>query len=149
MHPVVLLEAPGSGYWEHWLELIGTLEKQGMISPDDRSLFFHTTDVEEACDEILGFYRNYHSQRYVDGNLVLRLRHAPSDELMARINDEFADILASGTIARIGATPAETADDDNVDLPRIWLTFNRRHHGRLRQLIDVLNEAAPPNATSA
>ncbi len=149
MHPVVLLEAPGTGYWDHWLELIGTLEKQGMISPDDRSLFFHTTDIGEACDEILGFYRNYHSQRYVDGNLVLRLRHRPANELMSRINDEFADILASGTFTRIGTTPAEMADGDNVDLPRICFTFNRRHHGRLRQLIDVLNESAPQNAASA
>ena len=139
MHPVVLLEAPGTGYWDAWLELVATLEKQGMISPNDSSLFLHTHDIDEACDEILRFYRTYHSQRYVDGKLVLRLKHAPSAEVMAAINEDFTDLLSSGTFEVIEATDAERADDDVVELPRIRFNFNRRLHGRLRQLIDVLN----------
>ena len=143
MHPVVLIEAPGTGYWDAWLELVATLEKKGMISPDDSSLYLHTTDIDEACREILGFYRNYHSQRYVDGRLVLRLKTVPTAALMARINEEYADIVTSGVIESIEATPAEKADGDLVDLPRIRFTFDRRQHGRLRQLIDVLNGSVP------
>ena len=49
--------------------------------------------LEEAAAEIRRFYNNYHSQRYVDGKLVLRLKHEPSASLVAELNDEFADIL--------------------------------------------------------
>ena len=39
----------------------------------------------------------------------------------------------------IDATPAEIADADHPDLPRIRFRFDRYHHARLRQLIDALN----------
>jgi len=142
MHPIVLLEAPGTGYWEKWLDLVAMLEDQGMIAPDDHNLFTYTTDIDEACREILSFYDNYHSQRYVNGKLILRLKHAPDDQLIEEINDDFADILVSGRIEKIEATPAEVADGDEVDLPRVQLHFNRRHLGRLRGLVDRLNAAA-------
>ncbi len=142
MHPIVLIEAPGTGYWEPWLAFVATLRDQGMILPDDFSLFMHTTDVAAACDEILRFYGNYHSQRFVDGKLVLRLKHEPGDALIAELNDEFSDILVDGTIEKIPTTPAELADGDDVDLPRIRMHFDRRQLGRLRQLVDRLNAAA-------
>lgn len=142
MHPIVLIEAQGTGYWESWLAFVLTLREKGMILPDDFSLFKYTTSVEEACNEILRFYGNYHSQRFVEGKLVLRLKHEPSDELVAELNDEFPDILVRGSIEKIPATPAENNDGDNVDLHRIRMHFDRRHLGRLRQLVDRLNEAA-------
>ncbi len=142
LHPVVLMEAPGTGYWDAWLDLVGTLERQGMISPDDRSLFLHTTDVAEACDEILRFYGNYHSQRFVEGKLVLRLLHEPSDALVAELNDSFGDILAGGSIEKIPPTDAEVAGNDNLELHRICFRFNRRSLGRLRLLVDRLNSEA-------
>ncbi len=142
MHPIVLLEAPGTGYWEKWLDLVGMLEDQGMISRDDHNLFTYTTDIDEACDEITSFYDNYHSQRYVNGRLVLRLKHEPDDSLIEAINDEFDDILVSGRIEKIDATAAEVNDEDNIDLPRVQLHFDRRHLGRLRSLVDRLNAAA-------
>jgi hypothetical protein len=113
-----------------------------MILPDDRNLFTFTTDVDEAAREIISFYDNYHSQRYVNGRLVLRLKHEPRDALIAELNDEFADILVTGTIEKITATPQEIADDDHVDLPRVRLNFDRRQLGRLRRLVDRLNAAA-------
>ena len=106
VHPIVLMESQGSGYWQEWLEFVSTLERQGMISQDDSSLFLYTTDAAKACEEILGFYRNYHSQRYVDGKLVLRLKHTPDDSLMAHVNDDFADIVSAGLFERIEATAA-------------------------------------------
>ena len=142
MHPIVLLEAEGTGYWQEWLQLVGTLEKQGMISPDDRNLFTFTTSIDEAAEEILSFYDNYHSQRYVNGKLVLRLKHDPSDELVAAVNEEFADILVDGTIEKTGPSSQEIADDDHVDLARVTLHFNRRALGRLRLLVDRFNAAA-------
>ncbi len=142
MHPIVLLEAEGTGYWEKWLDLVGMLEAQGMIAPDDRSLFTYTTSIDTACKEILSFYDNYHSQRYVNGRLVLRLKSEPSDGLIATINDEFADIVVSGSIEKIEPTAAEINDDDHVELPRVQLHFDRRHLGKLRRLVDRLNSEA-------
>ena len=144
LHPIVLIEAPGTGYWGSWIEFVkGTLVEQGMITLDDLSLFSHVTSVTAAAEEIARFYANFHSQRYVDDRLVLRLRSQPTDSALERLNDEFGDIVASGRIESITATPAEIADGDEVSLPRIGLHFNRRSLGRLRRLIDALNGLAP------
>jgi hypothetical protein len=88
---------------------------------------------------VTGFYSNYHSQRYVEGTLVLRLQHAPTTEELDALNDEFADIVARGRIDRIDVTSAERADGDHVDLDRIALRFDRHKYARLRELIDRLN----------
>ncbi len=142
LHPIVMLEAEGTGYWLAWLSFVETLADQGMISSDDLHLFKITTSVDEAIDEIRRFYANYHSQRYVDGKLVLRLKTEPTDETIALLNDRFADIVSSGVIERTTATEAEIHTADNVDLPRVRFHFDRRHFGRLRQLVDELNRAA-------
>ncbi len=147
LHPVVLMEAEGTNYWGEWFKFVGALQEQGMIAPDDLSLFTYTNDAEEAAAEIRRFYNNYHSQRYVEGKLILRLKHEPSDSLIAQLNDQFSDIIVSGAIEKISATPAEVATDDNLDLARIRLHFDRRHLGRLRLLVDRLNAAAQDSAS--
>jgi len=142
IHPIVLMEAEGSTYWDGWLDFVrGTLIEQGMIAPDDLALFTHTSDVGVAAAEIVHFYANYHSQRYVGDQLVLRVRTPPDAALVERLNDEFAGILASGRIEAIEATDAEVADGDHPELPRLRLHFDRRSHGRLRLLIDTLNDS--------
>ena len=142
LHPVVLMEAEGTNYWGEWFKFVEALRDQGMIAPDDLSLFTYTNNAEEAAAEIRRFYNNYHSQRYVEGKLILRLKHEPSDAMVAQLNDEFGDIVVKGVIEKITATPAEIATDDNVSLPRIRLHFDRRHLGRLRLMLDRLNAAA-------
>jgi len=144
LHPVVLMEAPGTGYWQEWLDFIAhTLVPKGMIADDDLGLMRFTHEVGEAADEITRFYANYHSQRYVDGRLVLRLLHAPTAEQLAQVNELFSDIVVSGSIESVAATPAEAEDGDQPDLPRLMLHFDRRSLGRLRTLIDHLNTLAP------
>jgi len=142
LHPIVMIDAPGTGYWQAWEHLCRALADQGMISPDDMNLYLVTTDVDEAIEHITRFFSVYHSQRYVDNRLVLRLTSEVPDELIADLNIEFADIIDSGSIIRIDATQAEIDSDDNVDLPRLMFHFNRRSYGRLRVLIDRLNESA-------
>ncbi len=142
MHPIVLMEAPGTGYWDEWFDFVAALREQGMVAPDDLSLFTYTNDATEAAAEIRKFYNNYHSQRYVEGKLILRLKHEPSAALIAQLNDEFSDIVVSGKIEKIETTAAEIRTDDNVDLARIRLHFDRRHLGRLRLMVDQLNSAA-------
>ena len=147
--PIVLLEVPGGSYWKRWDAFIKEeVANRGLISEDDCVLYRITDDVNVAVEEILGFYRNFHSRRYVGDRLVLRLRSAPTDEELERLNDDFADVLHHGRIERSGPLPPEVTGDDHVDLPRIAFTFDRVHHGRLRLLIDALNrlESAPAEA---
>ncbi|HZJ48897.1 MAG TPA: TIGR00730 family Rossman fold protein [Acidimicrobiia bacterium] len=139
LHPVVMLEAPGTGYWGPWVRFVDTLVGKGMIAEDDLNLFTVTTDLDEAIDEIRSFYTVYHSQRYVSGDLILRLVTEPTDAMVEDLNTRFSDIVRTGRIEKIGVTPAEIATDDFVDLPRLRFRFDRRHFGRLRCLIDHLN----------
>jgi hypothetical protein len=113
-----------------------------MISADDGNLYLVTTDLDEAIAAIEKFFRVYHSQRYVDGQLVLRLSSEVPDTLLAELNEEFSAIIVSGDIHRIEPMPAEIETDDNVDLPRLSFDFNRRSYGRLRALIDRINDTA-------
>ncbi|HSG79713.1 MAG TPA: cytochrome D ubiquinol oxidase subunit II, partial [Acidimicrobiia bacterium] len=75
--------------------------------------------------------------------LVLRLRHEPTDEVMERINDEYGDLVVDGRFERITATDEEIEDDDVPELARIRFHFTRRNLGRLRALIDTLNDTVP------
>ena len=61
------------------------------------------------------------------------------DKVAGRCGAAVADIVSSGRIEAMEPTPEERDDNQFVNLPRIGFEFNRRDHGRLRQLIDVLN----------
>lgn len=148
LHPIVMLEAEGTGYWGPLVEFMqAVLTDKGLISPEDTSLFTVTNDPTEAADVMCRFYANFHSQRYVDGTLVLRLRQAPDPATLARLSDDYRDIIVSGDIETIGATDAEVRDGDALDCERVAFRFDRRRYARLRSLIDELNAiVAPPEA---
>ncbi len=142
LHPIVMLDVPGGTYWKSFdryvkQELLG----HGYISESDLFLFTYTDDIDRAVEELETFYRVYHSQRYVRDRLVLRLNKMPAQQDLARLSEEFRDIL-SGEIEPVGPSEGEIADKDVVELPRISLKFDRVHSGRLRQLVDRLNELA-------
>ena len=139
--PMVFLDEPGGTYWSGWLDYIkAELLEKGMISPGDLNLFKVTDDAEEAVDEVLNFYSVYNSMRFVRDRLVLRLHRKPTPELIERLNDEFADVVASGKIESCEAHKLEADDEHLRDLPRISFDFNRRAVGRLRAMVDLLNE---------
>ncbi len=138
--PVVLLDPPGETYWQSWQHFVEReLLDSGLISVADLALVRLTDSVDEAVDEICGFYKNYHSMRYVGSKLILRMTNGIDDDLLASLNQEFADIVAEGVIERTGTTDAEVDDGDVVDLPRLAMNFNRASFSRLRVLIDRLN----------
>ena len=86
--------SPGGSYWRDWQEWVRShLAEQRLISERDLSLFRVTDDVDVAVHEILNFYSNYHSCRYVADRLVLRLRQAPNPEQLDALNRDFADLL--------------------------------------------------------
>ena len=95
--PVVMVETPGGTYWHAWLRFV---EEEaiaaGWVSPEDRALFKVTNTMEEASEEVLGFYRNYHSCRWVGDLLVLRVQVQPSKAELADLNKRFADIVLRG-----------------------------------------------------
>ncbi|QDU59694.1 putative lysine decarboxylase [Planctomycetes bacterium Pan216] len=141
--PIVLLDNPGGSYWKEWSEYLDRqLYQKGMISEEDFSLFRVTDSVDDAVEEVTAFYRVFHSERYVRGRLVLRLLHPLSDELFERIESEFSDILSRGRFKRTEAHHHELNEADVAHLPRLSFHFNRRHNGRLRQLINLINAEA-------
>ena len=113
-----------------------------MISPEDLSLFRVTDSVDETVAEIARFYRVFHSMEYVPDRLVLRLQRAPSAGQLATIQREFADILTDGKFELQDPPPGEAADPELAALARLVFHFNRRNHGRLRQLIDWINRGS-------
>jgi uncharacterized protein (TIGR00730 family) len=138
--PIVLVDEPGGDYWTRWHQYIKeVLVARQMISPTDLALYKLTHSVEEAVAEITGFYRVYHSMRYVKRDLVLRLQHALEPPLLERIRQEFQDIVVSGTFEQTGALPEEANDTHLLDLPRLRFRFDRRSLGKLRMLIDLIN----------
>jgi hypothetical protein len=148
--PVVLLDVPGGTYWATF-ERFMTEEvlARGLVSPEDRVLYRITDDSRDATDEILGFYRNYHSRRLVGHRLVIRLQSPPTPAELGALGEEFADICVDGTIEATDPLGPEIADEDHLDLPRIVLRFDHISLGRLRSLIDRLNRlsSAPPTRT--
>lgn len=141
LFPVVLVDEPGGTYWATWVKFIeDDLLNRGYISPADRSLFRVADSVEAAAREVTDFYRVYHSMRYVRKHLVLRLRRRLSDELLGRINRDFADILAGGAFEQTAALPEEANEPLLHEMPRLTFRFDRHAVGRLRQLVDVVNQ---------
>lgn len=146
--PLVLIDRPGGDYWHDWNAFVQKqLRGRGLISADDRSLYTITDSVEEACEAIASFYLVYHSCRYVDEKLVIRLKSELSDAHVERLNTDFSDILVKGKIEKSQALPAEVGDK-TFDLSRLILHFNQRNLGRLYQLIATVNQmgAASPEA---
>lgn len=140
--PVVLLEVDKEGgYWQGFLDFVDRhLCARGLISPHDLRLVRVCTSVEDAVEELTGFYDTYHSTRNVGSRLIVRLQRRPDDEEIAALDREFSDIVARGHIERVEATESERRDDDVVHLDRIAFAFDQAGYSRLRMLIDRLNE---------
>ncbi len=139
MLPVVFVDGPGGSYWRDWREYVRAhMEKGGFISGEDLDLFKVTDDLDEAVHEILKFYSNYHSSRFVGDRFVLRVRHAPDGDALESLNAEFKDIVTEGVIEAGEPLPQE--GEEAPGLARVVFHFNRRDRARLRQLIDRLND---------
>ena len=135
--PLVFVDAPKGDYWKDWEKYIEKqLLKPGKISPEDVHLYKITDNVDVAVKEIVHFYRNFHSMRFVKDQLVIRLQKSPTHALLEKLNSEFRDICVKGSIVSSPSYPEET---DHLELPRISFQFNRLNYGRLRLLIDRLN----------
>jgi len=137
--PVVLVEAGPKPYWRIWHRWIaGTLVERGLIDAEDTSLFRIVDTPDEAVAEITGFYRVYQSARIVGDDLVFRLNRPIQPTQVTDIQDKFADILKGRPRLAPGPIPQEL--NEFPQLSRLILPFDHRSFGRLRQLIDFVNQ---------
>ncbi|MBA3484892.1 MAG: LOG family protein [Pirellulales bacterium] len=143
--PVVLLDEPGGTYWQDFHKFIDKhLMGGAMISSVDFSLYKVCDSVDATVDEIMHFYRVFHSMRFVRKQLVFRLqRHLP-EAVVQQINADFTDLLAKGEFVQREALKEEADEFRLAELPRLTFHFNRRNYGRLRQLIDLINSSDSP-----
>jgi uncharacterized protein (TIGR00730 family) len=145
--PVVLLDMPGGTYWTRWVQYVDDeLLAAGLVSPDDRDLYLVTDSVDVAVAEIHRFWRTYHSIRWAGDQLVVRLRRDLTDAELQELNERFRDLLLDGAIARSAPLAPEVSDRDNLELPRLVMRYDPRRSGRLRALIDAVNDFPAPLA---
>ncbi len=139
--PIVLIDAPGGDYWERVLYFCReNLLARRLISEDDLRLFKVTNDLDEAVREITGFYKVFHSYRYVGKKISVRLKWRITTAALAKLNEGYADIF-SGTLEQRSALPEEANEDGILHLPRLVAVFANKSFGRLRQFIDAINTA--------
>ncbi len=141
--PIVFLDTPGDPYWERVHEFVlDQLVKRGLVAQPDTNLYFITDDCDAAVDEVLRFYRNYDSLRYVGEQLVLRVKQAPSPDQLTQLNDRFGHLCSSGSITVVEPFGVERREDDRLTMQRVSFAFAKHGYGDLRALINMLNAFA-------
>ncbi len=140
--PLILVDMPDGTYWDRLLQFLeNELSSHGYISHDDFGFIDRVDNPDDAIDVIRRFYARYHSLRYVNGRLVIRISGRLEPEQIAMLRKDFSDILVPGGDMRQTGPFAEEADEPELDqLSRLVIDFNNRDFGRLRQLVDAINE---------
>ena len=143
--PVVLLDVPGGTYWHRWRAFVTEeLVANGLVSPGDLDLFLITDDVDEAADELVGFYRNFHSIRWSGDRLILRMRQGPDDAQLEALDERHGELLTEGHIERTEPTPAERSGNDHLDLDRIIMHFDKYRQSAIHRVIRDVNRWVDP-----
>jgi len=138
--PIVMVEPPENDYWQHFdIYVRDHLLKKELIGPADLHLYHLFNDTHAAVRHVCDFYRNFHSYRFVRRKFVMRIKKALSAKQLDQLNSEFNDLVVDG---RIELSEALKGERLHLDLPRIMFLFNQRDYGRLRLMIDRINEFA-------
>ncbi len=138
--PIVFLDTPGDPYWERVHEFVDEqLVARGLVAAADTGLYLVTDSAADAAAEVLRFYRNYQSMRYVGDLLVIRMLQAPSPEQLDALNTRFGHLCKSGVIRIVEPFDVERREHDALDTARIAFHFAKHGYGDLRELIDTLN----------
>lgn len=138
--PLVMIAPPGNTYWKDWEQFITQhLIKTRLISPEDVHLYKITDSVDKAVEELLTFYKVYHSSRFVKERFILRLNREIPDSGVEKLNQEFNDLLEDGKIEKCDVPAEESNEPELAHLPRLSMHFNRKSWGRLRLMIDHIN----------
>ncbi len=139
--PIILVDSPDSEYWKRLIDFVtGELSEGGFISSNDLSLLIRVNSIEQAADEILQFYRIYHSIRYVGDKTIIRLNLPLSSEDIDKLNKKYSGILRSGKIESTDPLPVEQKREELLDLPRLVMDFNRHDFGIFHEMLHFLNK---------
>jgi len=147
--PLIFVDEPGGTYWLKWLQFFGEeLLSQGYISASDFYLFERVDSVDAVVASINHFYRRYHSIRYVEKQMVIRLTSGIDLKSVEQLRNRYQDILTpGGSIYLSGPLPAESDEPEIADLLRLIVDFDRKNFGRLQSFIEAINscETSPQN----
>ncbi|TBU94739.1 LOG family protein [Phytopseudomonas dryadis] len=139
--PVVLLDEPGGNFWQSLIDYIQqNLDSNGYILASDMNLMRLVYSVEDAAEEIARFYSNFHSSRWLKDQFVIRLNHALTDEALEYLNQNFVDLCKSGGFQQQPCCASEQDEPELRNLPRLAFAFSGRSAGRLRELLNTLNQ---------
>jgi uncharacterized protein (TIGR00730 family) len=139
--PIVFVDHPGGKFWHEFQDYVHNhLLARKLISEEDLHLYKITDDIDEAVHEVTHFFSNYHSVRYFRDDMILRLHRAPNAEQLAHIEKNFSDIKVKGEFRVSEALPIERDEPALASLPRLVFHFNKRNQGRMRLLINYLND---------
>lgn len=140
--PLIMVDAPRGNFWKTFEKYLREhLLGDKLISEEDFALFKVTDDLEFARREVVNFYYNFHSYRYIGDVMVIRLQRQIPAGALIRLNEDFQDILRSETlITTCPPYPEEVNEPALSSLARLCVPFNRRNLGRLRALLDRLNQ---------
>jgi len=138
--PIVMLEVAGDPFWTPLMEVMEPLLIQhGLISSSDTSLYKITDSVHEAVQEITSFYKNYHSIRFVENKMYIRVQRAISDSDFVDLVNTYGYLSSDGILKQSGPSEIEAKENDMPSLTRISLEYNAKGFADLRPLIDAIN----------
>ena len=138
--PIVFVDRPNGTYWKTVFDFLHNhLLFHKLISKEDFAFIRLSPSVDDAVEHIVQFYSNFHSYRWIGPRLVMRLQKALSKEKLEKMDNEFADVLASGKFELASAFPEESSEAEIAHLPRLVFQPHKRNFGRLRQVIDSVN----------
>ena len=140
--PLIFMDVPGGVYWQKFFDFCrNPLLESEYISASDFSLFETVDDIDSAVEKINRFYYRYHSLRYLRNKLLLRLKTEVEMRRIEELKEKFADILTQGGDIRLsGPFPEEMEEPEIRHLPRLVIDFNKKKFGRLKALIDAINQ---------
>lgn len=141
MVPILMLDTPEGGYWDGFLKFVKEqLEASHYIHPTDLDLVRLVRSAEEAAVQITDFYRNYHSSRWLKDIFALRLVHPLNTRALGQLHRDFGDISKDGQFRQQPYCELDNDEPEFCHLTRLTFLFNSRDHGRLRELIDFIND---------
>jgi len=141
--PLIMVDASRGNFWKTFEKYMREhLLGDGLISEEDFTLFKVTDDLEFARREVVNFYYNFHSYRYIGDVMLVRMQRQIPGGALVRLNEDFHDILRPETLITTCAAPypEEANEPELASLARLCVPFNRRNLGRLRALLDRLNQ---------
>ena len=140
--PIILLDHKDDNYWDRWMDFINSMMvEQGYAHNSDMSLVYRARSAQQAIDQILNYYKVFHSLRYIGDLTVLRLTKPLPSDFVQDLNAEFQDIIVKGSLHSSPPHKQEIKNKEYLELPRLSLYFDKTGYGRLNQLIASINRA--------